>query len=335
MSQSDRDKTAFHSRILSLDTDREISRIVDFIRVQTRLLKRRGVVVGLSGGIDSTLAAELCTSALGKERVFGLILPERESNPVSRPYAQKCARKLGISTETVDISPVLSAYGVYDRMAWIIREIFPEFGPDHSFNITLPPDLLTQNTLNVFSLTISNPEGRIKTARLNRKQYLGITAAANVKQRLRMMFLYDCAEKMDFLVCGTTNRTEYVQGFFVKHGDGGVDIEPITHLYKTQVYELSDHMKVPEEILNRLPSPDTFSLPVSDEEFFFRIPYKILDLLMYAWEKGINVPVAAEVMNLSEEQVERAFRDFTVKMKRSEHLRALPPHMLEQFGEES
>ena len=150
-----------------------------------------------------------------------------------------------------------------------------------------------------------------------------------------MMFLYDCAEKMDFLVCGTTNHTEYVQGFFVKHGDGGVDIEPITHLYKTQVYKLAAHMKVPDEILNRPPSPDTFSLPVSDEEFFFRIPYKILDLLMYAWEKGISVLTAAEVMNLSEEQVGRAFRDFMVKKKRTEHLRALPPFLLELPVEKS
>lgn len=335
MSQTGRDGADFHSHILTLDADREIFRIADFIRDQTQLLKRRGAVVGLSGGIDSALTAELCTVALGKEWVFGLILPEKESNPVSLPYAQKCASKLRIPTETVDISPVLSAYGVYDRMTRIIMEIFPEFRSDYSFNITLPPDLLAQKTLNVFSLTISDPEGRIKTARLNRKQYLGIMAASNVKQRLRMMFLYDYAEKMDFLVCGTTNHTEYVQGFFVKHGDGGVDIEPIAQIYKTQVYQLAAHLKVPGEILNRPPSPDTFSLPVSDEEFFFRIPYKTLDLLMYAWEKGIPASAAAEVMNLSEEQVRRAFRDFAVKMKRTEHLRAMPPQMLEPPGEES
>jgi NAD+ synthase len=335
MSRTGRDKIVFHSRILSLVAEHEISRIADFIRRETRGLKRRGMVVGLSGGIDSTLIAELCAAALGKEHVLGIILPEKDSNPVSLPFAQKCADKLGIATETVDISSVLNAYGIYDRMTRIIREVFPEYGPGFGFNIALPPDLLTQNTLNVFSLTIADPEGRTRSARLNRSRYLEIMAAANVKQRLRMMFLYDYAERKDYSVCGTTNRTEYIQGFFVKHGDGGVDIEPIAHLYKTQVYELAAHLGVPEEILNRPPSPDTFSLPVSDEEFFFRIPYRTLDLLMYAWDKGIPETEAAETLNLSVEQVRRAFRDFAVKMKRTEHLRTMPPHLLEPSGEQS
>jgi NAD+ synthase len=327
MNKKDSTSRSFYNGILTLDADGEIGRIVKYIKEQTKTLKRRGVVVGLSGGIDSALTVELCVAALGKNRVFGLLLPEKESNPVSIPYARKCVEKLGIASQTINISQTLEAYGVYDRMTDIIRDIFPDYGPGYSFNISLPPDLLSQNILNVFSLTIADQEGKTRSARLKRSQYLGILAAANVKQRLRMMYLYDAADRMDYLVCGTTNRTEFVQGFFVKHGDGGVDIEPLCHLYKTQVYQLSAHLGVPEEILKRTPSPDTFSLPVSDEEFFFRIPYKTLDLLMYAWEKGISETVVAKEMDLSVEQVSRAFQDFAVKKKRTDHLRVMPPQM--------
>jgi NAD+ synthase len=332
MSRTENKDTPFDRGVMDLDARDEIGRITGFIRDQAGALKRRGVVVGLSGGIDSALTAELCAAALGKERVFGLLLPERESNPASLPYGRMCAEKLGITTETVDISPVLSAFGVYDGMTRIIRQVFPEYGPGFRFKISLPPDLLSQNTLNVFSLTIEDPEARTKTARLKKNQYLDIMAAANVKQRLRMMFLYERAERMDYLVCGTTNRSEYVQGFFVKHGDGGVDIEPIAHLYKTQVYALAAGLGVPAEILGRPPSPDTFSLTVSDEDFYFRIPYETLDLLLYAWERGVSPRKAAEVMGLTARQVERVFRDFAVKNKRTEHLRAVPPHIIDTPG---
>jgi NAD+ synthase len=263
----------FHKDILKLDSKSEVERICSFIVQQVRAVKRDGIVVGLSGGIDSALCAALCVKALGKDRVFGLILPERESNPVSAEYATKHAEELGINTETVDITPVLEAFGTYRKRDDVIRGVFPEYDSESRSKITLPADLLSKDSLNFFTLKIDDGKGNIKTARLNKKMLNGIVAATDTKQRTRMMHLYYYAEKMNYIVCGTTNRTEVIEGFFVKYGDGGVDIEPLSHIYKTQVYQLSEYLGVIREIIERAPSPDTWSFQVSDEEFYFRMPY--------------------------------------------------------------
>ena len=84
-------------------------------------------------------------------------------------------------------------------------------------------------------------------------------------------------------------------GDFCKYGDGGTDIEPLSYLYKNQIYQISDYLKVLPEIIDRQPSPDTFSLPVSDQEFFFRIPFDRLDHLLYAWEHEVPVSDVASV----------------------------------------
>ena len=315
----------FHKDILKLDSKSEVERICSFIVQQVRAVKRDGIVVGLSGGIDSALCAALCVRALGKDRVFGLILPERESNPVSAEYATKHAEELGINTETVDITPVLEAFGTYRKRDDVIRGVFPEYDSGSRSKITLPADLLSKDSLNFFTLKIDDGKGNVKTARLNKKMLNGIVAATDTKQRTRMIHLYYYAEKMNYIVCGTTNRTEVIEGFFVKYGDGGVDIEPLSHIYKTQVYQLSEYLGVIREIIERAPSPDTWSFQVSDEEFYFRMPYATLDLLLYAWEHDIPAERVCEVMNLQEDQVKRATRDFNAKYNATRHLRQLPP----------
>ncbi len=315
----------FHKDILKLDSEREVERICSFIVRQVREVKRNGIVVGLSGGIDSALAVALCVEALGKDSVFGLILPEKESSPVSAEYATKHAEELGIRTETVDITPTLEAFGTYRKRDDVIRTVFPEYDSASKSKITLPADLLARESLNFFTLKVDDGKGNIKTARLNKKMLNGIVAATDTKQRTRMMHLYYYAEKMNYMVCGTTNKTEVIEGFFVKHGDGGVDIEPLSHIYKAQVYQLSEHLGVIREIIERPPSPDTWSFEVNDEEFYFRIPYAKLDPLLYAWEHDVPVDRVCEVMDLTEEQVERAFRDFTAKYRATKHLRQLPP----------
>lgn len=317
----------FHKDILRIDCEKEVERICEFIQQQTLSMRRDGAVIGLSGGIDSALCAELCVRALGKEKVFGLILPEKESNPISKEYALKQARKLGIKTETIDISPTLKGFRTYEKRDRVIKEIFPEYDTHYRFKITLPPDLLSRDAFNFFTLTIDNGRGSVKSARLKKDTLNAIIAATDTKQRTRMMHLYYYAEKMNYFVCGTTNRSESIQGFFVKYGDGGVDIEPIAHLYKTQVYQLSEYTGVIEEIIQRTPSPDTYSFEVSDEEFFFRIPYDKLDLLLYSWEKKVPIAEVCEVMNLTEDQVKRAFRDFSAKSNATQHLRILPPRL--------
>jgi NAD+ synthase len=315
----------FHRDILRIDCKAEADRIGAFIRQQVSVQKRQGVVVGLSGGVDSALAAALCVNALGKYKVLGLILPEKESNPVSAEYALSYASQLGINTVTVDITPVLESLGTYKKRDDIIREIFPEYTTQYKSKITLPPDLLARDAFNFFSLQIEDGRGNVKSARLDNRGVQNIVAATNTKQRTRMIYLYYYAERNNYLVCGTTNRSEVIQGFFVKYGDGGVDIEPIAHLYKTQVYQLSEYLGVSREIREREPSPDTYSFHQSDEEFFFRMPYDILDMLLYAWENRVPLDEVCQVMSLKEEQVKRAFRDFTAKANATKHLHNMPP----------
>ena len=316
---------------LDLDPEAEAEFICDFIRTQVfSAYKRKGVVVGLSGGVDSALVACLCVRSLGSDKVLGLVLPEKESSPVSAPYALEQAESLGIVAEQVEITPLLTAFGVYERRNSVISSVCPSFDPEtDTTKISLPQDLLEFDSLNFFSLTVEKPDGETMSHRLRPEQLREITSAQNIKQRVRMIQLYYHAEKLHYVVGGTTNRTEMEQGFFVKHGDGGVDIEPIAHLYKTQVYQLAEHMGVTENILGRKPSPDTWTGGVSDEEFFFRMPFSKLDLLLQAWNDGLPVDDVCQALGLSEDQVTRAFRDFESKKNTSWHLRKLPSNLLQ------
>lgn len=316
----------FHQDVLNIDAGKESARTADFIRDHTGRMRRDGIVIGLSGGIDSAVASELCVRALGKEKVFGLILPEKDTNPVSSEYARKHASHLGIRTETVDITPALEGFSTYEKRDALVRSIFPEFDSGTwKMKIAPPQDILARDSYSFFTLTVANPQGRVKSKRLKKETLLGIVAATNTKQRTRMTQLYYFAEKDNYLVCGTTNKSENIQGFFVKYGDGGVDIEPIAHLYKTQVYQLAGHLGVIPEIIERRPSPDTYSFPVSDEEFYFRMPYDKLDMLLYAWENKVPLADVVRVMGLNEDQVRRAFLDFQSKFRATEHLRTFAP----------
>ena len=317
----------FHKDILKIDCNGEVDRISAFIHEQVAGVKRTGAVVGLSGGLDSAVCLELCVRALGKDNVLGIILPEKESSPVSEKYASKHSVKVGIKTVTENITSTLEGFGAYEKRDKVIKEIFPEFNNRYKSKIVLPPDLLSKDALNYFTLKIMDEAGNIKTARLNSQALRKIVAATNTKQITRMMYLNYFAEANNYLVCGTTNKTEYIQGYFVKYGDGGVDIEPIEHLYKMQVYQLAEYLGVIPEIINRVPSPDTYSFEVTDEEMFFRVPYDTLDLLLYAWEKNISVIEIIEALNLTEDQIKRIFRDLTSKYNTTRNLR-LPPQSI-------
>jgi NAD+ synthase len=315
----------FARDVLEIDCASEVHRISAFIKNQLLSMHREGIVIGLSGGVDSALSSALSVKAIGKDKVLGLILPDKESSPQSAEFALTHARQLGIRAETIDITPVLEAFGTYEKRDDVARSIFPEFGAAHKLKIALPQDILDKDSLNYFTLTVVDPGGREKSIRLNNEQARGIIAATSTKHRTRMMTQYYYAEKLNYLVCGTTNRSEAIQGLFVKYGDGGVDIEPIAHLYKGQVFQLAGHLGVLKEIRERAPSPDTYSAPVTDEEWYFRMPFKQLDLLLFAWENKIDIPLVCAVMELSEEQVKRAFRDFANKSNATRHLNQIPP----------
>jgi NAD+ synthase len=319
---------SFSRNILHIDTAAETDRICNFIDKQLTVLNRDGAVIGLSGGVDSALCSALCVKALGKDKVLGLILPERESNPISAEYAKKHADVIGVKTVTDDITDTLVGFGTYTRRDEVIKEIFPEFNDHCKSKLTLPPDLLARDALNFYTLQIKDNQNTLKTTRLTYLKARQILAASNTKQVTRMMYLNYYAEMNNYMVCGTTNRSEYMQGFFVKYGDGGVDIEPIAHLYKMQIYQLAHHLDIIPEIIARTPSPDTFSYEVTDEEMHFRMPYDILDLLLYAWENHTPVAEVSKALDLKEDQIKRAFRDITSKYDATNYQR-LPVLKLE------
>jgi len=315
----------FNRDVLKIDPAQQLEKLSRFIVEQLNVVfRRKGVLVGLSGGIDSACIAAVAVHALGKEKVVGLVLPETESNPISSEYAIKHARALGIEHRKVDITPTVDSVFHYNLRDEFLQKLIPEYKPGFKYNITLPTDLLERDAFNFYYLQIQMPDGEIKKKRLNLEEFRIITSFANIKIRARMMHLYAEAERRSLLVAGTTNRTEFILGDFCKYGDGGTDIEPLTYLYKNQIYQLSAYLEVIPEIMERQPSPDTFSLPVSDQEFFFRIPFDKLDYLLYAWEHDVPLDDVADVLDISEDAVQRAYKDFTSKYRATAHLREVP-----------
>ncbi len=315
----------FSKDIIKVDPKHEADIVRDFLKSEVKSVpKRDGIIVGVSGGIDSAVVASLSVAAVGKENVLGLILPEKESNPISADYAKLIINKLGIRYQTVELSDSVGSFDAYKNRDEIIKSIFPDYGEGYKYNIYLPQNLLDADRFNFYTLRVDDGKGNIQEKRLTKKQLLGITATANVKIRSRMIALYYWGEKNNYLVAGTTNKTEFLLGDYCKYGDGGTDIECVSHLYKTNIYQLGEYFDVPKEIMERTPSPDTFSLPVSDQDFYFCLPFNILDPLLYAWQYKVAPADAAKELNLSEEQVKRVYRDFQSKHTSTEHIRQLP-----------
>ena len=321
----------FSKTVLELDPVAETERLVQGLRHQVRkVLRRAGVVVGISGGVDSAVVFMLCLRAFGPERVIALILPEQDSSPESERLARELAAPSGVTPIVEDLTAALAGLGCYQRRDEAVRRVFPEYEARSGYRvkIVLPPNLLDEDSFNAFSVTILCPGGEERTRPLPASEFMQIVAASNFKQRMRMAMLYYYAERHHYAVIGTGNKNEHDQGFFVKHGDSGVDVNALTHLYKTQVYQLARHLEVPAAIQQRPPTSDTYSAPCTQEEFFFRLPFETMDLLWYAQEHDVPVSEVARVMGLSELQVQRAFTDFRRKHLATEPLRLAPIAML-------
>jgi NAD+ synthase len=316
--------SGFSKDALVLDARVEIDRIVEGLREQVfGTLRRRGAVVGLSGGIDSSVVAALCVRAFGKNKVLGIFMPERHSSDDSLRLGRRVAAQLGIDTALEDITPALEAVGAYSRQVEAIQTVVPRYGDGWKCKLVLA-SVLEGNGLNITRLTVQDPTGRTDTVRLSPAAYLQIVAATNYKQRLRKMTEYYHADRLNYAVAGTPNRLEHDQGFFVKQGDGIADLMPIVHLYKTQVYQLAEYLGVDEEVRRRPPTTDTFSMAQSQEEFYFALPYNLMDLCLYGLNHGISADEVAGAAGLTTAQVQKVFKDIDSKRRAARYLHARP-----------
>ena len=310
--------------LLKLDAEVEVQRVGERIRAAiSRTLKRQGAVVAISGGIDSSVTAALCVQALGPDRVLGLMMPERDSSSDTADLSRLLADSLGIRNEFEEITPILDGVGCYRRRDEAYRSVLPEYGPGWKAKIVLPSVTETEG-LRFFSLVALSPDGEEVRRRLDAHAYLQIVAATNFKQRVRKMLEYYHADRHNYAVMGTPNRLEYDQGFFVKLGDGAADVKPIAHLYKTQVYQLAEYLGVPEEICRRPPTTDTYSMPQSQEEFYFSLPYDQMDTCLYGKNHGMTEEEVAPLVELEPEQVGRVYHDIEQKRRTATYLHAGP-----------
>jgi len=316
-------KQAFGPDSLAIDAEREADSICEGIRDYLAKTRKKGAVVAMSGGIDSSVVASLCVRALGKERVFGLHMPERESSSDTIRLSRLLSNSLGIESALEEISAMLEASGCYRRRDDAIRLAYPEYGTGYKAKIVLP-SVVDSDSFRLYSVVILTPEGKEFRCRLTPEAYLGIVAATNFKQRIRKMMEYHHADRLNYAVTGTPNRLEYDQGFFVKLGDGAADFKPIAHLYKTQVYQMAGFLGVPEEIRKRPPTTDTYSMPQSQEEFYFSLPYPSMDLCLLGKNIGVSEAEIAAAAGLTEEQVGRVFKDIEQKRRSTEYLHLGP-----------
>jgi NAD+ synthase len=311
----------FNEHVLDIDCGAVVGQIERVLREQVgRRLRRRGAVIGVSGGVDSAVCACLAVRALGPQRVVGLLMPERDSASDSTARGRELCEQLGIEHHLEDIAPTLEALGCYRRRDEAIRRIFPEYDATYRMKIAVADDLLESDRLNYFNLIVAAPDGTQHKVRMPLDVYLTVVASTNMKQRTRKLLEYHHAECRNYAVVGTPNRLEYELGFFVRGGDGLADVKPISHLYKTQVYAVAEHLGVPDSIRRQVPCTDTYSLPQTQEEFYFAVPLREMDMLLDAFLHGVPAEQAAPVVGLTVEQVERVYRDIVAKRRTAELL---------------
>ena len=306
--------------LLAIDPEETVAQIVASLReIVGKQLHRRGAVVGVSGGIDSSVTIALCARAFGPDRTLAVLMPEADSSDDTLGLSQLVAGSLGVLTVVEDITPILRAVRCYERRDEAVRRVVPEFGDGWRFKIVLP-SVLGTDAYRLFTVVAQSPGGEQVEARVPASEYLTIVAATNFKQRTRKMLEYFHADAHNYAVVGTPNRLEYDQGFFVKLGDGAADVKPIAHLYKTQVYRLAEHLEIPEQVRSRKPTTDTYSLEQTQDEFYFSLPYEQMDLCLYGHNNGISADELGGRIGIAAEDVQRVYEDIDQKRRTTRYL---------------
>lgn len=307
--------------VLWLDAAAEVARISEWmVSAVATTLHRRGVVIAISGGVDSSVCAALAVHAFGPKKVYGLLLPERDSSGSSAERGRLVAEQLGIAHELFDIAPTLEALGCYAQRDSAIRALFPGYADDWKCKIAIAGG--ARGGINFFRLIVEAPDGQRRETRLPVREYLQIVAATNHKQRIRKTIEYFHADRLNYAVIGTPNRLEYDQGFFVKNGDGAADLKPIAHLYKTQVYALARQLRLPDDVCNAQPTTDTYSLAQSQDEFYFALPYQQMDVALWAHNHAVAPSELAAALGLTEEQARFVYADIEAKRRTTHYLHA-------------
>ena len=316
----------FSKDIIKIDNIELVSNeIIEKLRINViNNLYRRGAIIGISGGIDSSVVLALAAKAFGSKRVLGIMLPEQDSSGDSEMLAKKLANKFEIDTLVENITSALDGFGCYHRRDEAIAKVIKDFDPlVDKAKIEIKQNI-SENIPAVFSITVIKPNGQVISKLLPARQYLQIVASTNFKQRSRMSMLYYHGERLHYAVIGTPNKHEVEQGFFVKHGDGAADVMPIGHLYKTQVYQLAKHLGVPQEIIDRTPTTDTYTAEQTQEDFFYQMPFEEMDLIWFGWENGYSAEEVAPVMGKTIKEIENIYKSFERKRKTTDYLRMRP-----------
>ena len=312
-----------NASVLALDCAAETERICRWMtHTVGQQLHRRGVVLGLSGGVDSSVCGALAVRALGPKKVFGLLMPEQDSSSASEHLGARVAEQWGIAHRLEDIAPTLQAIGCYRWRDEAIRALVPEYGPEWKSKIVIKGG--RDGALNFFHLVVQSPDGVMSERRLPLREYLQVVSATNFKQRVRKTVEYFHADRLNYAVIGTPNRLEYDQGFFVKNGDGAADLKPIAHLYKTQVYALARHLGLPDEVCNAMPTTDTYSLQQGQDEFYFALPYDQMDLALWAHNHALPAAELAAALGISPQQAGFVYADIEAKRRATRYLHAAP-----------
>ena len=295
-----------------------VERIASFIKENLKEFNRDGAILGISGGIDSALSAFLATRAIGREKVLGVFLGERDSQKQSQQDAEIVANKLGIRLIKVNITKILSDIGIYklEPSTFLIpRKIQERYVLDKYNLLTKSAGYsgtknLQTNKENAFLMSLIGG-GSEELKRGN--------AFFRAKHRVRMVMWYYYAELYNYLVIGCCYKTEKLTGYFIKYGDSGSDVDVISPLYKTQVRQLAAYVGIPQRIIDKAPSPDI--MPGMTDEFALQMEYEKLDLILYGVEHGVEKDLIKNEAHVTEQDIDYV----KTLVKLSKQMRELPP----------